>query len=72
MDKPTKMSQAKIYKAQNTNLFFFDMIVEIKFDASKIMIYLLINNKYLPFLEKYFSISNKKLVINLFPDERFS
>ena len=72
MDKPTKMSQATIYKAQNTKLFVFDIIVEIKLDLSKVMVYLLINNKYLPFLEKYFFFSNKKLVINLFPDERFS
>ena len=59
MDKPTKMSQATIYKPQNTKLFVFDIIVEIKFDVSKIIKYLLINNKKIPILDKYLSTLKK-------------
>lgn len=39
MDKATKMSQAIIYKTQNTKLFVFDMIVKYLIDYVKIIIY---------------------------------
>ena len=36
MDKPIKMSQAIIYKPQNTKLFVFAIIDKLQIDVSKI------------------------------------